>query len=89
MLSHYINDKYYGGDENSECGLDLKKIMFFVLGLGLGLLAIVVFLHITRKLTKCSANFISHLRADGFEEKSFKDTLPNQEKTVNRTFVTF
>ena len=95
MLSNYINDKYYGGDDNEysdneyDGGLDAKTVSFFVIGLVLGLMAMVLFLYISRTMSKCSNHFISHLRSDYLEGNDFKETSFNQSQGIKRNNVHF
>lgn len=87
MLSHYINDRYYGGDEYAEeyeGGLENKTVILFVVGVMAGLMAMVVFLYVSRKMSGCSSHFISHLRPDFVEGNDFKEIPMNQHRSVQR-----
>ncbi len=82
MLSNYINDKYHGGG-----AMDCASVVFFMIGVFAGLLAMVVFLYISRKMTGCLSSFISHMRTDKLEVNDKRDMGMSEIPGVHRRRV--
>jgi hypothetical protein len=88
MLSHYINDRYYGGDDEYtdeyEGGIENKTVILFVVGVMAGLMAMVVFLYVSRNMSGCLSSFISHLRPDFLQDNQLREAHMSQHVSVQR-----